>query len=148
MKNLINKGLITLSLFTLVACAHKGPKITGCIVDAAATGFDCVKYPSTQFFVPFALGTELLCEMPQDLEDQLKACKHKEAIPDVPLCSYNLDDSLFHCFKPNSSDFTLAPDMADNYFCTSPQDRKRLLERCAHMKTPSLWVEVFGVQEN
>lgn len=134
-------------LLSISACSHGGPKVTACIVDAELRGFDCVKYPNKELFIPFVMGNDLICEAPADLEDQLKACKYKKPIPNVPLCSYSLSDGLFHCQEGSSAVFFMTPELADMYFCTSPQDRKRLIDRCSHMKEPSLWEYIFGIKE-
>ncbi len=120
---------IFLSLCVLLAasnCNH-GLKATVCVVDAAAQGFQCSYDGGKGYFISLKEGEHLLCASITDAENVLKACKEKKQLP-ITLCTYI--DPSFHCVEPTGQDFELSVKDADNYFCLSPKDRRRLLERC------------------
>jgi hypothetical protein len=92
-----------------VNCSH-GPIVTACVVDSYNHGLQCYEGRTEKgFFVSFSDGSDLKCTNPEGLEDFLKRCKdgtQKEVLWASPLESQ------------------------DNDFCLSPQDLKRVKERC------------------
>jgi hypothetical protein len=116
---------------SLANCGGKGPKVTGCVVDSKNSGFQCVKYPKERFFLPFEKGEYLQCVSGTDLELGLKACKEHEPIPPLTLCSLDYVRNKFFCqLQTASAGYYIDVEKADNYFCLSEQDRRRILERC------------------
>lgn len=81
------------------------------------------------FFTPFEKGKDLLCASPSDTEDFLKECKNGRILT-IPLCTYEESTKWFHCDDPKGIYYKLETSQADNFFCLSQQDRKRLLYRC------------------
>ena len=119
-------SLLVISL--LINCAKSGPSITGCAVNVAQQGFNCVS-GSKKFNLTYAQGINLNCISPYDAEDFFKACKGGTVLP-VTQCSVNLKAGGFLCTKPDASTYYMAFNVADNYFCVSAQDEKRIIERC------------------
>lgn len=120
---------ISLSLCALSvasSCNH-GLRSTVCVVDAAAKGFQCSYDGGKGYYISLQAGEGLLCASLADAENVLKACKEHQQLP-ITLCTYI--DPSFHCVEPNGQDFELGVKDADNFFCLSPKDRRRLLERC------------------
>jgi hypothetical protein len=106
-----------------------GPKVRGCVVDAKKEEFACVTYPDVRSVIPFEEGQNLECMSATDLEQALKACK-EHRVKDVTLCSVRLERQDFWCLPPEGNAFFLDYKQVDNYFCLSPKDRRRVLERC------------------
>ncbi len=108
-------------------CAH-GVRTQICVVDTVNLGFQCVSDDhKTGFYLPFDKGTDLLCASPAQTESFLKACKEHHPI-DITLCSYR--DASFLCTNSTGERIIIPPHEADNYFCLTPRDRARVLERC------------------
>ena len=125
------KALLILFIsFSLFACASLGPAITACTVDVDKNGFDCVTYPSKKSFIAFSLGLDLLCASPEDTEDFLKACKEQNQILPITYCQLSIFEKYFTCTDPNGETSELPVKDADNYFCVSELNLKRIKQRC------------------
>ena len=109
----------------LSACVH-GVQTTVCIVDAVSHGFQCANKDDSSF-IKFEDGKKLLCTSPEDTEAFMKACKNHKLL-EVTVCRFDI--STFLCMSPQGNETHLLPAQADNYFCLSIKDRKRLIERC------------------
>lgn len=113
----------------LVNCCTTGTlKVKVCVVDAQNSTFQCVsdKDPKGSQ-IPFENDLHLLCTSPSEIEAFLKECKsHK--ILDITSCKYQ--GVSFLCNTPDGYAHNLTPTQADNFFCLSEKDKKRLQERC------------------
>lgn len=118
-----------LAMALSLASCKSGPRVTACVVDVKSEGFQCVSYPNTRYFLPLKDGEDLECVSPSDLEDALKACKNHKVLP-VTLCELRFAESKWQCATPSGSSYLLPLEKADNFFCMSEQDRKRVLQRC------------------
>jgi hypothetical protein len=103
-------------LFLLSRCASvdekkitSGPHVVSCIVDRSDGGYQCASIDRAPSFVAFKDADDLRCVSPSQLEQFLKACKKKEVV-ELNFCSQ---------------------ECVDNSFCASPNDWKRIGERCA-----------------
>lgn len=108
---------------------NPGPEVTGCVVDNADHGFQCVTYPKTDSFRSFADGVDLECVSPENIEEELKACNNHQILP-VDICKLNPDLSEFDCVTPQNVNYQVPDLKAENYYCMSDQDEKRVSERC------------------
>jgi len=129
-KSLPLKGLLALSLILGASCNKAGPAITGCVVDAAKDGFDCVTYPSTKSFLPWSLGVFLSCASPEDIEDFLKACESQQILP-ITTCKLEVNQDKFQCTDPHGFKIEISLDEADNFFCASSLNWTRMKQRCS-----------------
>lgn len=103
------------------------------MVDAKESGYQCVKYPDTRFFLSYEQGKDLKCVSPTDLELGLKACKQHSPLPDYTICELDLVRQMFYCKLDSASAGSfMSPQEVDNFFCLSDQDRRRILERCKY----------------
>lgn len=127
---LLRAWLVLSVTLALLSCSKPaGPAITGCLVDTARNGFDCVIYPHTRYYTNYKTGMNLECASPSDVETFLKACKNGK-VATITLCQLDAGLSYFHCKDPNGVLFQLALNGADNYFCMNEQDRQRIIQRC------------------
>jgi hypothetical protein len=107
---LIPKLCATIGFLLVLGCsAPYGPAITVCVTDVKDKGFQCVTYPNTRFFLPFASGSSLKCLSPSDAESALKDCNLK---------------------NPMTLEWAVPSPDVDNYVCISDNDRSRLMDRC------------------
>ncbi len=128
MRNVLQR-LIWLACLGVLAssCAH-GLRTTVCIVDYNNSGFQCSgEKKKLAYFLAFEKGKDLLCYSPTDTENFVKACKDHIILP-VTSCSYS--NGAFLCIDPSKGSFYISPLQASNYFCLSPRDHSRLIERC------------------
>jgi hypothetical protein len=119
-----------ISFASLASCAH-GPDVTGCVVDVKNSGFQCYdKKHKDGFFRDLSYAKDLLCHSPEEVESFLKMCKEGKVTP-VIQCTYKQDQAQFSCVSSSGGvPIGLPFDQADNYFCVSKKDFKRITERC------------------
>lgn len=110
-------------------CAHSGPDIFACVVDAAHDGFQCADNKK-KWFISIKEGEDLECISPSDLEDFLKACKEDHRAIPVTLCRLDLANNDFECSPPVGVGFIKSIVEVDNYFCVTEQSKKRIIQRC------------------
>jgi hypothetical protein len=122
-------GLVLISFVSFSSC-KTGPKVSACIVDYKNNKFQCMHYKNGPFEMSFQEGHELLCSSPDDTNEFLKSCKIGPKPAEVTLCSYRREWSDFRCVEPDGDSFSLVVEAAENYFCLSPRDLKRVIERC------------------
>jgi hypothetical protein len=63
------------------------------------------------------------------MESFLKECKQGRVI-EVTLCSFDPDKGAFLCSISGGAPVQLPVEQADNYYCMSSKDFKRVKERC------------------
>lgn len=133
--------LLSLLLLTFATCnsgcstadkledkyVDQGPVVTSCVVDLASGGYQCATYDKDPFFLPFKDARAMECIAPMDLETSLKACKKGKKI-EVQVCTISEQD--VSCQSPVATATTKTLSSMDNYFCLTPTDRARLLQRC------------------
>lgn len=110
------------------SCKSTGARITVCAVDVANSAFQCSDNGERQFEMPFEKGYNLECSSPEDTEYFLKACKRGEIV-EVTECRYK-DEEKFFCVDVTNQSFDMPISLMDNYFCLTPQNRKRVIDRC------------------
>jgi hypothetical protein len=101
--------------------------VAGCVVDNTSSGYQCV-YKKKEYFVPFSQSESLQCASPDDTESFLKACKKGQVLK-VTLCHYFAPNG-FECESPLGVKSIIPVEAANNYFCLSSKDMKRVQERC------------------
>ena len=73
---MLRKQLLTLLLVSLLSssCSH-GPKVTVCVSDPAAAGFDCYdERTGKSFFLPYAESDKYVAFNPTDAQTLLTFC--------------------------------------------------------------------------
>jgi hypothetical protein len=120
--------LISLVLFA--SCYH-GLKVTSCIVDPANSGFQCMgPDDKVGYFRTYAQGSDLLCCSPKDMESFLKSCNTKNLFTPT-ICSVDTHSSGgFICTAMDGGTAPVPFERMSNFYCLSPKDRGRLIDRC------------------
>jgi hypothetical protein len=121
-------GWLVLYAVFVSACKNE-PPVTACVVDAPNRGFQCSENGTKDLFVPLEQGQILKCLSPWDTEYFLKACKRGEIVEQTE-CSYVEDLDRFQCVDVLGKIYFLDIMEADNYFCLSPKDKRRVREKC------------------
>jgi hypothetical protein len=73
-------------------------------------------------------GKKLQCASPEDTEYFFKACKRGEVV-EVTQCSFQ-EGNQFICKDVMGEINSVNIAEMDNYFCVTPQHRKRVIDRC------------------
>lgn len=126
------KILVVMGIGIVLGCAP-GMNSTVCVVDPPNAGYQCSTDRQPGYYINWEQGKDLICASSADAEEFLKSCKQHEILP-ITLCTYEASPPGFLCKAPGTGPgegVVISLDQANNYFCLSPKDHRRLLERCA-----------------
>ena len=123
---------ISAILFTSFSFTACGPKPTICISRPSDKLFRCFDYQAKKKVqMTLSQVDKWSCISGVDFNNELDACKRKQAGPLVNACIVRAVDGEFHCFDQATQKANLI-NFADtaHFVCASPQDQDILLTYC------------------